>query len=368
MKQQSIWVIRDKDKLRLKWIGSLLIITLMVYLSFRFLLGLVLPFIFAYFLSWIIRPVTEGLYRKFKIPRLLGGTILLLLLYLVFGIAFCMLINILIKQAIGIIRNMPVYLNMIAGKLDAICNYCDGLLGFDCGTARGFIDEHISQFLNNIKGRLMPEITQHSVTILIWFIGFVSILLIVFIAAVLITKELPVFKEKYGGHTVYHEFHKITKSLSEAGMAYFRAQLIIMLMVAVICVVALVLIKNEYALLLGMGIAILDALPLIGIGLVLIPWIIISLIQGNFFVAAILFTAFLFCQIIREVLEPKLVGNRIGIRPLYTLMAMYAGIKLFGIAGFILGPIGLVIIITIYKSICDKQSEPEDCSADFLEE
>ena len=354
----------ENDRLNLKLIASLIIITFIVYLLFRFMLGLILPFIFAYFLSWIIRPVTEKLYEKLKVPRLIGSTFLLLILYLVFGTAVCMLVNILIREAIAIIKNLPVYFEMIAGRLDSACSYFDNLLGFDGGTARAFLDENILKLLNNIKERLMPELTQHTFTIVIWMVGFISIMLIVFIAAVLITKEIPAFREKYDGNAIYEEFHRITESLSEAGMAYLRTQLIIMLIVAVICVTALVIIKNDYALLLGLGIAILDALPLIGIGLVLIPWIIISLIQGKLYVAAVLFTAFLLCQIIREVLEPKLLGNRIGIKPLYTLMAMYAGIKLFGVAGFILGPVGLVIIKTIYKAIFYKGMPIEEAGAD----
>ena len=78
------------------------------------------------------------------------------------------------------------------------------------------------------------------------------------------------------------------------------------------------------------------------------------LLNGDIFGAAVLLTTYLVCQIIREVIEPKLIGNRIGIKPLYTLMAMYIGLKLFGIAGFILGPVGLVIIITIIKVVNSK--------------
>jgi len=354
----------ENDRLNLKLIASLIAITLIVYLSFRFFLGLILPFIFAYFLSWIIRPVTEKLYNKFKIPRLLGGTILLLILYVVFGTAFVMLINILIKEALAIIKNLPVYLEIIAGKLDNICSYFDGLLGLEKGAARAFIDENILNMLNNLKEKLMPELTQHTFTIIAWLVGFISIMLIVFIAAVLITKEIPAFREKYNGNVIYKEFHRITSCLSEAGMAYLRTQFIIMMIIAAICVIELVIIKNEYALLLGLVIAFLDALPLIGVGLVLIPWIIISLLQGRLYVAAVLFTALLLSNIIREVLEPKLLGNRIGIRPLYTLMAMYAGVKLFGVAGFILGPVGLVVIITIYKAIFYKEEQAEGTSAD----
>ena len=86
-------------------------------------------------------------------------------------------------------------------------------------------------------------------------------------------------------------------------MAYFRSQLLIMAMVAIICVIGLVLIKNQYALLLGLGIALLDALPVIGSGMILIPWSIMMLFDGNIYAAAILITTYLICQIIREVLN-----------------------------------------------------------------
>jgi predicted PurR-regulated permease PerM len=114
---------------------------------------------------------------------------------------------------------------------------------------------------------------------------------------------------------------------------------------------------------LGIFIAILDALPIIGSGMILIPWSIIMLINGNIFAAAILITVYLLCQIIREIVEPKLIGNRIGIRPLYTLMSMYVGLKLFGIAGFILGPVGLIIIIAIIKSLNEKKENDQSLNA-----
>jgi len=116
----------------------------------------------------------------------------------------------------------------------------------------------------------------------------------------------------------------------------------------------LTLLGNRYAVLLGIGIAIVDALPILGSAMIYIPWAIASLINGDILTAAILFSTFLICQVIREILEPKLIGNRIGIKPLYTLMSMFVGLKLFSIAGFFLGPIGLLIIITVYKVIYDK--------------
>lgn len=339
---------------RVRWVLTITLITVGVYLSFRYLLPLVLPFIVAYFLAWIIRPVTETLYRKLKIPRILGGTLSLLLLLAVFGTSICLLINILIKQAIAFIKNIPVYMNLLTNKLEHICQGCDKLFGLDCGTAKTMVDDNMLQAVNRIKTNLMPKMTEHTITFTITMVGIIGIFLIVFVSAVLIVKELPGFHERYEKNDLYQDVHEVTKKLSEAGMAYLRSQLIIMAIVAGTCVLGLTLIKNEYALLLGMGIAIMDALPVLGSGIIFIPWAIIMLMNGKIYAAAVLITTFLLCQIIREILEPKLIGNKIGVKPLFTLISIYVGIKLFSFAGFFLGPIGLIMVITIYNVVCKK--------------
>ncbi len=331
----------------------LIVITLSVYLCFRYLLTLILPFIFAYFLAWIIHPVTEAMYRRFKLPRIVGGTAALLLLFAVFGTSFCMLINILIRQTITLIKNLPVYINLLSVRLDIICGWCDKVFELDCGTIRGLVDENMIQGMNKMSTSLVPKLTQHTIQITIWFVGFLGILLIVLVAAVLIVKDSSELQDKLKESRMYHEYHRITQRLSEVGMAYLRTQGIIMIIVAVVCILGLTLLHNDYAFLIGIGIAFMDALPVLGSFLVLIPWAIVSLVSGNIYEAAILITIYLICQIIREILEPKLLGNRIGIRPLFTLIAIYVGVKLFSFAGFILGPVGLIIIQTIYQAVSD---------------
>ncbi|HWT75718.1 MAG TPA: sporulation integral membrane protein YtvI [Mobilitalea sp.] len=339
---------------QIRWFLTIALITLGVYLGLKYLLPLIFPFLVAYFIAWIIRPVTELLYNKLKIPRVVGGSAALILLVAVFGTALCMLINVLIRQAFEFVKNIPIYLEIITDKLDSICRRCDQLMGCDCGTVRAIVDDHLTNGFNNLKSNLVPKLTGHTITITIATIAFIGILLIIFVAAVLIVKDLPVFHEKAEKNQIYKDIHRVTEKLSEAGLAYLRCQLIIMIIVAVICILGLTLIKNNYAVLIGIGIAIMDALPILGSGIVLVPWGIIVLINGNIYVAAILITTFLLAQIVREILEPKLIGNRIGIKPIFTLIAMYIGVKLFSIAGFILGPIGLIIIITIFKVVNEK--------------
>ena len=349
---------------RLKLFTKLLAITLGVYIGLRFILPLILPFIFAYLLAWIIRPSTEFLYRKVKIPRAIGGSVSLVVLIFIIGSGLFYLGNLIIKQAVNFARSIPVYLNILAGKLDNICSSFDEILGLTAGSARESMDDNILKMVDKVKTDVIPGMTAKTINLAVNIIAFVGILLIILISSILIIKEVPELKRKYENHALYTDINKITARLADAGVAYMRAQLLIMIFVAVCCVTGLVLIGNEYALLLGVIIAILDALPLIGSGMVLIPWSIIMLINGNIFAAAVLITVYLLSQIIREVAEPKLIGNRIGIKPLYTLISMYIGLKLFGIAGFILGPVGLIIIIAILKGINDKASGNQTGSKD----
>ncbi len=341
---------------RVRLFFKLLIITLGVYLSFRFILPLIWPFLFASLLAWVIRPSTEFLYRKARIPRTIGGSISLVVLVYIIGAALLYLGNLLIKQAFNFARSIPAYLSILAGKLDNICGNCDEVFGLTAGSARAAMDDNILKMIDKVKTDVIPGMTARTLNFTIQIVASVGILMIILISAVLIIKEVPELRKKYEKSNLYTDINKVTARLADAGIVYMRAQLLIMVFVAVCCVTGLVIIRNQYALLLGILIAILDALPLIGSGMVLVPWSIIMLINGNLFAAAVLITVYLLCQIIREVTEPKLIGDKIGIKPLYTLISMYIGLRLFGIAGFILGPIGLITITAILKGVNDREN------------
>lgn len=351
--------LKEEGIRRLKGILAITATTLLVYLGFRYILPLILPFLIAYFLAWITRPVTEFLYRRLKIPRIVGGTFSILILTGAAGAGIFYLCKTLFLQIIALIRNIPIYADAAAAKLDHICSHCDGVLGFAAGTVRDAVDDHLKQTADRIRTVVIPGMTRQTISFAIDVLAVIGVILIVLVAAVLIAKDLPNFRKKYETNRVYQEMHLVTGRLAEAGIAYLRCQLILMSMVAVVCVLGLTIIHNDYALLAGIGIALADALPVIGSGLILIPWSIIVLFNGNIFSAAILMTTFLVCQVIREILEPKLIGNRIGIKPLFTLIAMYVGVRLFSIPGFILGPIGLVIIIAVVRVIHEKTAASE---------
>ena len=94
---------------------------------------------------------------------------------------------------------------------------------------------------------------------------------------------------------------------------------------------------SECALFLGIVVALSDVLPALGSGFVLIPWFVVELLQRDYKSAAVLATMFVVVTFLREILEPKLFGTAANIKPLYVLIAVYAGVELFGVAGYSAG-------------------------------
>lgn len=126
---------------------------------------------------------------------------------------------------------------------------------------------------------------------------------------------------------------------------YFKAQFRIMAIVAVILFIGFLILDVDYAVLLAILIAILDFLPFFGTGTALIPWAIVKLFTGEYQTAVGLLILYLVSQLVRQVIQPKIVGDSMGVNPLQTLFFMYVGFKFWGIAGMILAvPAGLILL------------------------
>lgn len=339
--------INNKTKLLLTIIFSIL----GVYFGFHYILPLFTPFIIAYFIAWILLPIVRFLNKKLLIPRSIGAILTLGL----FGSALfwvgCKLCNILKYQAITLIRNTPVYLTRISGFLDNICGSCDHLFGIQLGTIRGLFDDNMENVIILVRTEILPTFTSQSIKYAINILGVIGIVIFTIVAIFLLIKDDAEYKKSFSSTIYYPSIHKVTSKLAETGIAYLKTQGIMMIFIAIWCTLGLWLIGNKYAILVGIGIGIFDAFPVLGSGLILVPWSIFELLDKNIFAAAILLTIYVGCQIIRQILEPRLLGNRIGIKPIFTLMAMYVGARVFGFAGFFLGPIGLVVILTIVKEV-----------------
>ena len=114
-----------------------------------------------------------------------------------------------------------------------------------------------------------------------------------------------------------------------------------------LCGIGMAILRIPYAPLWALGVCLVDAFPILGTGTVLLPWSLISLLQGNGARAVGLLGIYITVTVVRSVLEPKLLGRHLGLDPLVTLMALYAGFKLWGIGGMILSPLLAVTAIQL---------------------
>ena len=132
-------------------------------------------------------------------------------------------------------------------------------------------------------------------------------------------------------------------------------KVVILCIIGGICAVTLGLAGVRGGVIYGVLTGFMDMLPFIGTGIMLMPLAFILLLQKNYFQATVCVVLYLICALVREFLEPKLIGNKVGVWPVGILFAVFAGIKLFGIAGIIKGPLSLVIICEICRYLWKKE-------------
>lgn len=330
-------------------------VTVGVYLAFRYALPLFAPFVAAYLLAATVRPVVLFLKRKCHIPAGVGATGALLGMVAVLGSGVFFLGKLLVEQLVRFAENYGGYRDAAMGAATRFCSRVDGWFSLSAGTAEDLMQTGIARIGETVDKEVLPALSKHSIEALGTFAYGVAGAIIAFVAAVLLLSNREKYAKGYRRSPFYAEVKQIMGRLSAAGVAYLKTQCILILLIGSICTVGFLFVKREYALLLGIGVAILDAFPVLGSGLVLVPWAVICLLKGSYAQTAILAVMYLLCLLVREGLEPKLLGNKIGIPPLYTLMAVYVGVELFGVSGVILGPFGLVIVRAVLDSDQEKQ-------------
>lgn len=145
-------------------------------------------------------------------------------------------------------------------------------------------------------------------------------------------------------------FIKVIEDTGKGIKGYIKAQFTLMIITFIILSIGLTAIDISWSILIALGISILDILPIVGSGIIMVPWSIISFFSGKTDLGIKLAILYVSLAIIRQIIEPKIVGDEIGIRPLYTFFATIIGSLILGPIGVILGPVIIVIISSIFRT------------------
>jgi len=144
--------------------------------------------------------------------------------------------------------------------------------------------------------------------------------------------------------------NKVFTSISSALTGFVRAQFILISITFLQATFGLYLLGIEYALTIGVLVGLVDLIPILGPGSIFIPWAFWHIIVGEYKFAVALLILYGILAIVRQLIEPKILGTSLGLHPLATLMAVFIGLRLFGISGIILGPLSLIIFKAVLQS------------------
>ena len=315
-----------------------------IYISFCYILPLVVPFVLALAVAKLLQPVTVKIHTVTRIPLKICSIVMVLVSLFALGSFLFYIGYLCIQQSVELIRHLPAQVGTFSRLCQGGCRSMDNLLALSQGSSFRCLEAQVDGMETQIANVILPQLTgglpRFFRRIGEWGAGF-----IVFVMATLLCSF------EFGEKFRHPALVPYVKRLKMAGFAYLKAQGILIFLVAVLSTIVLLFLHNSYAVLLGILIAVVDAFPILGSGTILIPWALITWIKKDYVTAAVLLTLYVITMILREVLEPRLMGKEIGLKPLYVLMSVYVGMKLFGVGGILLGPIGLTILKTVFEQV-----------------
>ena len=326
-------------------------VTLAVYIAIRYLLPYVIPFFIAYFLVHLLNPLTEKIRRKLPWRKEIIVSALLVLLLGLCTWFFYYLYCALMGQIRKIALNYDYYYNGFCNFVDQCCYMAQNNFGIEVREVRQFVYSSLNHATDQLRIYIVPGVAKYSVMYLKKLADIAIFLLILFVSVILLMKDYDEMHDKMMEYRLYGHVHRISQRMWKQGGMYLKAQMIIILIITAICAIGLWLLGNPYFLLVGIIIGLMDALPFIGTGTVLVPLAVYELFHRDFKLAAGYFFLFFVTYVTREFLEPKMIGSKLGVYPFVMVVVVYAGLYLYGAAGVILGPITLLLVTEIIHEI-----------------
>ncbi|MCL2775581.1 MAG: sporulation integral membrane protein YtvI [Oscillospiraceae bacterium] len=328
-----------------------------LFLLFKYVLFWILPFIIAWFIALIIQPAVKFLNLKLKLPRKLATVLFILILFAALGFIIFIAIDRIIYELNSFANNYSARFSTmtVSDYIDSFFAWLENslknvpflndqsMIENIKETINSQIGSMFSNFGSNIVARIPSFITSLAVTVpkmlLYTLITIISTFYISFDF-----RNINKFIAIQIPPKVRNVIFDIKSRFFAAIYKYIKAYSIIFLITYAELTVGFLIIGIKYAFILAALIALADFLPILGTGTFLIPWGIISIVQKDYFTGFALLILYATILIIRNVIEPKIVGTTIGLYPVVTLVAMFVGFNILGLWGMLLFPISILIV------------------------
>lgn len=354
---QLTWKQRGELWLRLGVRAVLLVLALLA-LRYGVLpaLSLLSPFVLALVFSWLLNPPVRWLQKKLTISR---GPITMALLILVFGVVGGVLWALswmAVEQVQTLFLNWEAIVDALLTNVDQVLEWFGGLEDLLPGGAYN-AGERVAQLLENwvrdidVSGWL-KVVADRAPSLVGQVSTFVVATIVFLMATYFITADYPRLRFFITDRVPApaRSFCKdVRRIFMEAFGGYLKSQLIISFVVFVILALGFFAIGQPYGLLLALGFAVLDFIPIIGSGTVMVPWAVVDIIVGDYTHAVQLMVIWGIIALFRRLGEPKILGDQTGLSPILSLVGIYVGMLMGGVLGMIVGPLLLLVLINLGK-------------------
>lgn len=340
-----------------------ILVNLIVVVSTVILAIILVPRLFGFFrpffIGWIIALIADPLVRflenRVKILRKHSTAIIIVFVLGIITLIVYFLIIVIAKQLTSLINDLP---EIFEGFRVEFVRISDELLLVSNGLPEGIqlIIDKLIQEIDGLFFDMFKGLDINSLSFAKTFAKSIIEAIFVVIITILSAYFFIVNKDdvvegiqKITPEGIAKGWNMVANNFKLALGGYFKAMLKLMVIVFGILFVGLSILKIRYAFILAITIAVLDFMPILGTGAILWPWALVDMVMGNYSRAIALMVIYIVCQVVKQVVQPKLVADSIGLDPLATLIFLFIGYKLYGVLGMIIAvPIGMVIV-SIYR-------------------
>ncbi|WLR52203.1 sporulation integral membrane protein YtvI [Bacillus tianshenii] len=324
---------------------TILIIAIILLISL-WLLPNALPLIIAFFSALALEPLVRMFMNRMNLKRNLSVFIVFMLFLCFLGLSSYFIVTKVVTEVVNISENAPEYINEIGALLTEVES---DFVRASEDLPEELVDEisnQVTDFLNGLKADLSNNIKLENITNVLTNIPNYLVSFIVYLIALfLFMMGLPNVRDHFYSFLTDETADKVnfmTSRLTYVVAGFFKAQFLVSLIIFFVSLIGLMMIAPSVALVMSLIIWAIDFIPIIGSIVILLPWSLFQFLTGDVVVGTKLAILAAILLIIRRTVEPKVMGQHIGLSPLSTLIAMYLGLKVFGVLGFFIGPVVLI--------------------------
>jgi len=334
---------------------TLLGIILGILLGIRFL-QFFMPFVIGWIIAMIANPLVRMLERRLKVARKHTSMVIIIGVLAVIIVAIYFLGVKIGEETRSFLEQAPEMYSEFREEFQDAGKNLESIISELPQNIQESLEE-AQKDIGDITGQAVGKISQFTVDKAGTFARNIPGILISIIFSILSAyffiadrDRILEFGRNHTPQIIQEKWRMMAESFKMVFGGYFKAQFKIMAVIGVILFIGMLILKVRFAILVAILVAFLDMLPFLGTGTVLIPWAVFKLLSGDIRYAVGLVILYLVTQLVRRIIEPKLVGDSIGMNPLATLIFMYIGYRVGGVLGMILAvPIG-AIVLNFYKA------------------